>query len=59
MQPLRATELQRRLLAGEWGPALELLPGLAPDADSLAACRFLVLQQKYLEALEACDFRWV
>jgi len=56
MQPPHATQFQRHLLSGDWSSALDLLPQLAPDAPSLAACRFLVLQQKYLEALEAREF---
>jgi WD repeat-containing protein 26 len=56
MQPPQATQFQRHLLAGDWAAALALLPGLAPDGEALAACRFLVLQQKYIEALEARDF---
>jgi hypothetical protein len=59
MQPPHATQFQRHLLAGDWAAALALLPQLAPDAEALAACRFLVLQQKYLEAVEARDFAWV
>ncbi|KAI8470579.1 MAG: WD40 repeat-like protein [Monoraphidium minutum] len=56
MQPPQATRLQQHLLAGDWAAALAVLPQLAPDAECLAGCRFLVLQQKYLEALEAKDF---
>lgn len=56
MQPPQATQFQAHLLAGSWAAALALLPQLAPDAESLGACQFLVLQQKYIEALEAKDF---
>lgn len=59
MQPPHATQFQAHLLAGDWAAALGLLPGLAPDAAAAGACRFLILQQKYLEALEARDFRCV
>lgn len=59
MQPPQATQFQSHLLAGDWAAALALLPGLAPDEESLTACQFLVLQQKYIEALETKDFGWV
>ena len=61
MQPPHATKFQQHLLSGDWASALALLPALAPGdgaaaAERRAACAFLILQQKYLEALEARDF---
>lgn len=55
MQPESATAFQSKVLSGDWDGALALLPQLTSRDDVLRNSRFLVLQQKYLEALERQD----
>ena len=55
MQPELANEFQGKVLGGDWGGALALLPRLISSPDVLRAARFLLLKQKYIEALEAQD----
>jgi hypothetical protein len=57
MQPELANIFQGKVLSGEWGAALELLPQLISNPESLRAARFLILKQKYIEALEAQDLK--
>lgn len=56
MQPPQASELQRCVLSGDWLGALSALSALTSDPDVLRGGRFLILQQQYLEALEAQDY---
>ncbi|PNW80208.1 hypothetical protein CHLRE_08g382515v5 [Chlamydomonas reinhardtii] len=55
MQPPAASRFQAAVLGGRWEEAAALLPGLTPAAEVVREARFLILQQKYLEALEAQD----
>ncbi|KAG1666697.1 hypothetical protein FOA52_013609 [Chlamydomonas sp. UWO 241] len=56
MQPPHVTRFQECVLQGRWGDALQLLPQLAGGGGDLRReATFLVLQQKYIEALEAGD----
>jgi hypothetical protein len=55
MQPERADDFQAKVLGGHWAAALELLPQLVHNPESLRSARFLILKQKYIEALEAHD----
>ncbi len=57
MQPELANTFQDKVLSGDWGAAMELLPQLISNPDTLRAARFLVLKQKYIEALEAQDLQ--
>lgn len=57
MQPELANIFQGKVLSGEWGAAMELLPQLISNPESLRAARFLILKQKYIEALEAQDLQ--
>jgi hypothetical protein len=56
MQPQHATDFQNSILSGDWEGALALLPRLTQQEELLRNARFMILQQKYLEALESGDF---
>lgn len=56
MQPSEATEFQQRVAQGDWSAALQLLPRLTNNEQVRVSAMFLILQQKYLEALEKQDF---
>ncbi|KAG8948860.1 hypothetical protein FRC04_009198 [Tulasnella sp. 424] len=46
------TEFRQAVLNGEWTKVSDMLPGLGVSARDLAAARYLVSQQHYLELLE-------
>lgn len=57
MQPAHVTRFQAHVCCGDWPAAWSLLPSLAPEgSDTLAELRFLLLQQQFMEALEAADY---
>ncbi|MEW5311837.1 MAG: hypothetical protein WDW38_003522 [Sanguina aurantia] len=53
MQVPAASKFQERVMAGDWAGAVELLPALTQRDDVSQEVRLLLLQQKYVEALEA------
>ncbi|KXZ55515.1 hypothetical protein GPECTOR_2g1064 [Gonium pectorale] len=55
MQPASASAFQEAVLEGRWEAAAGLLPSLTQSDDVAKECRFLLLQQKYLECLESGD----
>ncbi|GAX81284.1 hypothetical protein CEUSTIGMA_g8716.t1 [Chlamydomonas eustigma] len=55
MQPPQVSLFQAHVMEGRWEEALKLLPQLASRPEVLRDAKFLVLQQKYVEALEAGD----
>lgn len=57
MQPPHATDFQCKILSGDWDGALRVLPLLSANEEVLKNAKFLVLQQKYLEALEAQNYQ--
>lgn len=56
MQPSHATAFQTAVLEGNWNGALALLPQLSSHDDTTKGATFLILQQKYMEALEVLDY---
>ncbi|KAK9828799.1 hypothetical protein WJX72_002132 [[Myrmecia] bisecta] len=55
MQPDSVTHFQHHVMQGRWDTALSLLADLTDDRSVLRQARFLILQQKYLEAIQAGD----
>ncbi|KAK9832688.1 hypothetical protein WJX81_000101 [Elliptochloris bilobata] len=55
MQPEHVARFRSHVMEGRWGAALALLPQLAPDPELELQARFLILQHKYLEAIESGD----
>ncbi|CAK0785253.1 hypothetical protein CVIRNUC_008459 [Coccomyxa viridis] len=57
MQPDTVTQFQEDIFGGRWDAALQLLPKLTFDSDIALQAQFMILQQKYAEAVEANDIR--
>jgi hypothetical protein len=57
MQPDHGTAFQQHILSGEFTAALALLPLLTSSEEVLRQTRFSVLEQQYLESLEADDVK--
>ncbi|EIE21969.1 WD40 repeat-like protein [Coccomyxa subellipsoidea C-169] len=53
MQPVTVTQFQDHIFNGRWDAALALLPRLTYDPTVALQARFLIIQQKYVEAVEA------
>jgi WD40 repeat protein len=55
MQPRAATAFRDAVAGGDFAAALALLPALGPAGAGAARARFLLLRQKYVEAVAAGD----